>query len=313
MDTTRLSEARPYDTTIITGPNEIILQPFTKNELDGFERYSWVLKRCIDFSTHLIHDYSEYILTECETTVGTIFRALVVRCDGIRQMILSGSGEQGGILLRSVIESGLSLLYCIKDISKTKYRTECYRYSHILAEISEYRFIANTKDASENIKSMAADRLQSLERIKAGENFRHIQLDFDLYRKEKKKRPNWYSLDGGPSDFLHLAKHLNFEQVYYMYKKYSQRVHATDGMDGIFLVDDDFPVTTPLRFPKELPILRNMTVSILIKCIDGFTETLFPAYRARYQNWYDRQIKKHIIDERKFDIEWIKDGSKKTL
>lgn len=300
-----------FDTTVISSPHSVILQPYSASELQSFARYASQLTRLINFGTHLIHDFADCSLSAPETIALSLLRGTVVRADGVRQLIETGSGEQAGIVLRSMLESTLLLLFLLNDEAEFEARSVAYSFCRFKADRAEYAFAESHKDCPPSAQSKAAACIAEIDKILLRSEFDGVRSDFQAAKAAKSSK-SWYSLRGGPQNLKDLADHVGCSIWYYMYKKMSLRTHASDGMDGVTLIQPDFPVTTPLRYPIEIGIVDNMACAMMIKSLRAFIKTRFPAYSTRFAYWYDLQIKKNVLANPGIAIEWVIDGDTKS-
>jgi len=155
-------------------------------------------------------------------------------------------------------------------------------------EISEYFKLPsfpNLAQAIQNLESLLID------------NPNYQVADLEYQRLKSRRKPNWYSLFGGPPDLRQLARHLNRGAQYdILYRHWSQISHAGDLSRFLTKTSEGSPAFKPLRNPEELKHISVMASSFIL----GATKKILGKFRAGEMaslgRWYVREARKrHVV------------------
>ncbi len=230
-----------------TEPNlDFIPRDINESEFkEILDQYSSVLVELVNFVSHVAKWCSEKIHGEEELApLYLSFRHIFELIDAISVLVKYACIEPCKILLRAVLESVLAVKYIMEKDTKvrgTDFMTCCWHheinelrkgnpddsmYKQLVAIIRKTDYIKEkqlpeTPNAKERIKILE-DHLTSSEYMESEKEFQHLKNAIN-------KKPNWYSMHGGPSNIQELACHLGWSLEYeILYREWSGLVHGFD-------------------------------------------------------------------------------------
>ncbi len=275
--------------------------------------YSAILQKIGDIlDTNIC--YGSNVLVESENNpkgdqsdlvVLTIYRFILDNLDGVSILFKNGSIDTTGILLRSIFEGLLALLYILEE--ETELRALSYQVAHYHKEIANFRKIDSNTVEGKKLRSLLKEegieevesfdyriRLDRIENILKHPKFQPIEEE---WQKKKKK---WFSLFGGPENIFELAEHFNFVSAYeLLYRHWSNDIHGLAALDYIREGEDGDIYLCYLRDQKNLytysicalNFVSEATLQMITKYLPdkisefkNFNESCFADYTILFQS-----------------------------
>ena len=205
-----------------------------------------------------------------------LYRQIIEMADGIEVLASSSCSEATLPLLRSMLEALLSLEYMLKEDYKR--RSLSWLCSYVHKRIENYERVDPTTDRGKELKERlereggygatgfpSSKYVERLRELLAG-NLRTIDEEYKHQKKgQKKSRPNWYSLFGGPTDLRKLARQVSKEGYYdLLYQDWSSVTHVTDLSRFLTKTSGGGGGFHPIRYPENVKDYTWLAVSFLV-------------------------------------------------
>ena len=236
-----------------------------------------------------------------------VFRHLLELFDSVKIQIAECSPATAALQLRAMFEALLTIEYLTENKAKTGERAIAYRFQvqrqrkrfylsqdPNTAEGKELReFIANSPYAGElktpDLKELA-DRLRRIDEILDTKEYRAIAK---AYKKAEKKirHPPWYSLHGGPTSIMKLARYLKHADWYrLLYGEWSERSHAVDVIDRILTHKSTGAAVRPLRDLSEFNSTVDFVMTFALDTMRAIIRHYRPSDEEEQKAWYRSEI-----------------------
>lgn len=125
----------------------------------------------------------------------------------------------------------------------------------------------------------------------------HLVDIVDAYKKHSNRRPNWFSLFGGPNTVRDLAEHLDKRDLYdLLYREWSSTTHSDGGLQKI-IRPHDAPgkiYIRNLRHPDGLGVAHNLTVNFLTQTVLLMTNRFREDEFKERNEWYKREVRSKL-------------------
>lgn len=205
----------------------------------------------------------------------------------ISALIRASGVDPCKILLRCVFEALLSTEYILEE--DTEKRGMAFLVCHVQQRMRLYEKVDPSTEPGrswrenvrrdKSLKGFEFARIpdcqpfrERLSRVLTSPNYADAAREYERLRREKRHRPRWYQLFGGPANLEEMSRRLNSLAVYdQIYRNWSGAVHGTDLLAGrlqkgesgtadianINLVSEG-PTVTLVSVALGLRMLRNM-------------------------------------------------------
>lgn len=290
---------------------EIILRKFTST-----------IDEIVDLGTHLLKIDYELIREGKDNNIPTaFFRNCLELADGISILMKSSSIEPSKLLLRTLFENSISLIYMIQKDEKKRVHSYLVWKAHqdiqickrlIDEEQMSREFVKQLEKENSNFKLNDIRDLNGiLKTINAKEEllklpfYESVEQEFQRLKiKYKKPVKNWYSLYDGPKDFAMLCEEMNSTLHYHFnYKKYSQNVHGMNVLNAFIPLDNDRAQLKQIRDFKDCREVFIGVIDIIMNLYFEFIEKRIPNEISNYPEWSKTFFEKFesTLNETKFN------------
>ena len=240
-------------------------------------------------------------------TCHVLYRQIIEATDGVEVLLSQCCAVPAVPILRSSFEALLSLIYVLEDDAKYALRSDAWvvgyaRQRRAFFEILDpqtnkgktfVQFMMDSPSKRERL-NISAEAIRSarvrLDKLLADPKYHEIDAE---YTRQKKRRPEWYSLFGGPQTLYELAKHFHFWPEYeLLYRQWSRSVHAQDPLHSLTPAMPGQTFLDKLRQPKDLPFTGYFAAMFLI----GSTTRMLTFFRPDEdaKPWYNEQVSSSI-------------------
>lgn len=243
-------------------------------------RMSQLIDKTVDAAAQVIDNQHQQQLAQDDIPPLMLMRHTATHALGISSLVRIGLSEPTLTMLRSMMESALSLKYMLTD-DRVR-RAQCYWVCHWRNALSAMEQHDPDKESGNHWQAIAKNDifLGSMESTadlgelrravdsKKGLLADHPYLDIDTewkqYFKKHNRPPHWYTLDGGPRSLRQLAKSVGAEATYLsLYGQFSARVHAADSTEGLG-VENGRAFVKHFYHPEGIENAVTMCVSLLL-------------------------------------------------
>lgn len=271
-------------------------------------QYSSALEEVINFASHVANWCSEKIHGGEELAPLCLsFRHIFELIDAISLLVKYSCIEPCKNLLRSVFESVLAVRYILEkntDIRGTDFMTCCWHheinelrkgdpddniYKKLLAII---RKTVNMKDKRLPETPNVKERIKILEAHLNSSKYVESEKEYTRLKKSTGRKPDWYSMHGGPSNIECLASHLGLALQYEIYyREWSGLVHGFDIIiDNIEAAGHDQALLSQIRLPTNAFDVTQKAMNFGLEIIPLFVEYFVPEKAQEMKDWYLKEI-----------------------
>jgi hypothetical protein len=268
-----------------------------------------MLKEMVNYSIDaLLRCMSSGTVTQNEdenNAVFTLYRNMIEFTDGIEVLISNSCQEPAIIILRSIFESYMGLLYILQDKTHYAQRSLSWLIFDIHKRIDEYNRLDPTTTKGKEFKAgLEKERIAGNNSISiipkekldsARKNLLDLIAKPHLINVEEeyshRKNQNWFSLFEGPVNRLKLAEDLHLSGQYdLLYRYWSKIAHGEDFNSFTKVTQNGQSGVKPLRDSKEMDQITIFTVIYLMDA----TRELLKKFREGESilKWYIREIQK---------------------
>lgn len=229
-----------------------------------------------------------------------LYQHIIEMTDGVEVLIANGCSGPTLPLLRSTLEALLSLEYMLKEDYKR--RSLSWLCSYVHKRIEGYELLDPSTRRGQEFKTTLeregdttvpspslSGNADKLRRMLSNE-LRDIETE---YQKQKKGKPNWYSLYGGPNNVRELAIHLN-KLGYYdaLYSGWSSTMHATDASRFLTRTSEGKGGFHPLRYPGSLKDYAWLAATFMAMATGLMVQKFRPG--EDLSRWYKEEVKERL-------------------
>jgi hypothetical protein len=248
-----------------------------------------------------------------------LYRIAAESTDSIDELIQRSCSLGALPLVRTAFEATLCLEYI--NTTDSARRGLCWLYVYVLNRSKSYRLLKSTTHSGQTFSTAwkkqfgkafkepdGIDKvMKNLESGMSKPHFRPITEEFDRMKSAKKK-PEWYSLFGGPSNLRDMAISLNHEVDYdLLYRYWSSVAHANDASHFLTKRLDRGAAFWGMRHPTEIPQIALFAAQFLLKS----TISMLARYRPSedLKSWYLTDIKPRmdLLTNTRYDINSIEE------
>lgn len=273
---------------------------------DIIEKVSPLLQELVNYATNA--------LARCATSkslsgkqdedvaVLALYRQMIELTDGI-EVLLSQSCAMAAIpLLRSSFEASLSIEYILENEANYVQRSLSWVVGYVHKRIDMYERLDPSTNKGQEAKKLfdddvfastipmapAAEVQAAKARLQSMLTKPHLQPIETEHCKYK--RPEWYSLFGGPNDLRSLAQWLRRGAQYeLLYRQWSMSVHGQDFLSFRDRTDRGEPAIRRLRDPGEISEIASFAALFLLGATKSILRKLRPGEDIAL--WYKRDVR----------------------
>jgi uncharacterized protein DUF5677 len=236
------------------------------------------------------------------------FRLFLELLDSIIIQFAECAPAPAALQLRAMFETLLTLQYVVQDRDKTRSRALAYLYR---VELQRKHFYLsqnpNTAEGKAVRQAIAddpfskqwkpADTPDSAKRVKEIDAlldrppFKEIGEESERTKRQRGRRPTWYSLYGGPRNIGELAQLMKRGAAYeFLYREWSERGHSSDAIDRILTNNADGPAARSLRDPTEFNSSIDFAIDFAIEAARLFMRYYRPHEELGFTKWVMTEI-----------------------
>lgn len=278
-----------------------------------------VIEEMVDYAEHIFTSLSNSKWNESKySPVFTTFMHFIDIADSIASLIRIGNRMTTNILLRSLFEAGLSLIYMIESPVEKGVIAYKVAYAHsALTEmrksdkkeqagkefINKYEQFTGQKFQSKDFNSQAAPLLNYLSKPTIKE------VDQEYKKMKKNSRTiNWYSVFDGPVNLEKLAEKVEgMWPIYqFVYKEGSKDVHGSATLKNISFSEEE-SFLPGVRNPSQIEQEGSFSISLIFKVYHHLTFNLEHQDHEALIQWYALNIKerhKLFVKDINFTVEY---------
>lgn len=292
----------------VVHPHPHILHRGTRGHETLAAQFGALIDSCVDFGTHLVAGLLEgEKVPPYRVTASLMLREFLAHLDGSSALVRIGCPEPTKVVLRSVFEAYLNLLYLLVD--DTERRSLCYVLAAKHQSIgflkrrdpstSQGRDIVDAiaRDTSAfKISRLSTADLPTVEQIETElrtEPFAEIEEEWVRTRREAGGRSlKWYQLFNGPRNLWTLADRVGRAALYdLLYRQWSALAHTESVLSNVEMLGPTEAAIPSLRDASELQLLSSVAASLALACFKDVIDRTMASRLPHYLAWYAQEIK----------------------
>jgi len=225
--------------------------------------------------------------------------------DGVEVLLDSSCVVAARTSLRSAFEASLGLRYVLESdfeqralayvVADLKERIRWYEEMDPDTEAGQrFREVMGVSEETSDFPFPTPDhcRAQSenLSEMLDEDGFKDISEEYDA-TAERRKRPPWYSLFGGPANLRELAVHMGEGDSYLvLYRTWSRTTHGTDLYRQLTAGPDGVPSVRVIRCPLEMPTVYALASGIGVKAARAVLGHYRSGELEQASRWYLTEV-----------------------
>ena len=281
------------------------------------------LIEAVNYATHILKwDIQKKREGKDFSIPSIFFRNIIELADSISILLKKSSIDPGKIVLRSLFENCLGLLYLLDKHEDQ--RSHSFMVWKTKKEIKYYKQFISDHPSNAELKArlkkdnlgISLDQFYDLDEIKRilrkkaellkKPKFKDVSLEFERSHRIK-KNPEWFSLFNGPKNIQALAEHFNKHiEYHFFYRKYSENVHATDVTKAFAKISKDQAQIIQIRDFQHYKDLFTHTCNYLLLSMNEIINKRLPERRNEFLIWYSAFKPMEIEAREKFTIRYKK-------
>lgn len=277
-------------------------------------------KKIIDIASPLLQEeinYATNAFQRCQASaVGAADEHLPVLAsyyhvigmtDGIEVLISQSCAVPAIPLLRSSFEALLTIEYILEGDYQR--RAFAWLVCYVRDRLSQYERLDPSHQTGKEFRTtLAADKVSKFMSLpsfpnlaQAIQNLRSLLINNPNYQVadseyRRKRKPDWYSLFGGPSNLRDLARHLNRGAQYdVLYRSWSRISHADDLSRFLTQTKEGFPAFTPLRNHEELKQVSKLASAFIFDATMKMIGKFRAGERSSLGRWWVREARERHL------------------
>ena len=213
-------------------------------------------------------------------------------------------------LLRSSFDAQLGIDYILEE--EYKQRSFAWMVGYVHQRLDGYETIdPSTQRGQEFVTNLQDDMvgkwmevpsfldlpqaINNLEALLTQPNYRSAEKEYQSVRK-KKRRPNWYSLYGGPRNLRELAKYVHRGSQYdFLYRYWSRVAHAGDLSRYLTRTSKGTLAFEPLRNAKDLRQVSIFAANFILDATRKILGKFRPGEEGSIKRWYLQEIRERFL------------------
>jgi hypothetical protein len=265
------------------------------------------MDRCVNYGTHLVLKCDRAGQEKQVLAAVMLGLHAVEVLDAIAILIRKCCVDPAKNLLRSQMEAMFAIQYMAQSDSERK--AIQYVVAHAHGRIDLYQKMDPTTERGKQlIAQLKKDstfhelnivqldtraNIENLQNMLARAEYAEAETNWQQMRQQKNGRIPWYSLYSGPKNIEELAVAVGDSAWYQiLYRMYSGEIHATNALGSLHATRE---VTRgeyqPLRYPTDLPVVSQITISMALRTYRALIEMLLPNEKEEYAKWFVKEIK----------------------
>jgi len=236
------------------------------------------------------------------------YRHLLEMLDSVIIQVTECAPSPAGLQLRSMFDALLTVQFITEDKSKSVQRAYALLYEVQIQRRRFYRSQKSNTEEGRRLREFIADDsfatqwkpydepdlddyIREVEEMLEMPIFKATAAEYRRLKKEKSRKPNWYSLYGGPQHVSELAKVLKRGAAYEMlYKEWSERSHSIDAIDRFLTHNTNGAAVRALRDPTEITANIDFAICFSVDAARFLIDYYRPAERSAFDKWVREEI-----------------------
>ena len=232
--------------------------------------------------------------------------------DGIEVLISQSCPIPAIPLLRSSFEALLTIDYILE--AEYQQRSFAWLVEYVHTRLKAYEMLdTSLKSGQAFLATLSTDEIgdymklppmpdlpraiENLESLLSEPNYQTAEYEYQrLKRKNKKRKPEWYSLFGGPPNLRALSRHLDHGAIYdFLYRHWSNITHAGDLSRFLTRNSKGSSAFKSLRNPEDIKQVSNYAASLILHTTKKMLGKFRPGEERNFGKWYIQEIRGRFL------------------
>ncbi|BCC13992.1 hypothetical protein BC30048_4419 [Bacillus cereus] len=266
------------------------------------------LSRSINFSVDLMHKLEvRDNLTIEQKIILSIYRKLIEQIDGNFILADHQSRSPSIVMIRSALETYLSLKYITQQKKFIRDRSLCYYVGYLKNQKIVYTNILKNPPkrvtfSNENFE----DKIIKIDQLLKSPVFKKVLIQWEITKNNLNKKfknnhePKWYSLFNGPTSIKQLVNKLNDTKIYNYYEVLSLEAHgyeALNGLNNTDIVNEPFSFK-PIRNTENFDHFAGMAKTLCTSASHEVIKYMSPELNSEFIKFMGEigVIEKHLSE-----------------
>lgn len=236
---------------------------------------------------------------------------IIEMTDGIDVLVSESCPIPAIPLLRSSFEAGLTIDYILQSeyqqrafswlVVYVHNRLDQYQTLNVTAQTGKEFLDDLEKDwAGQYMKLPPMDDLpaiiENLQSLLEDPNYVTVEAEYQRLKGTRKRKPDWYSLYGGPANLRDLSRRLaRGAQYAILYRSWSQITHAGDISRYLTRSATGGAAFLPLRNNKEIGTVAQHATSFILDATMKMLRKFRPGESSNLKKWYMGEIRQRYL------------------
>ncbi|MBI5683759.1 MAG: hypothetical protein HZC54_01635 [Verrucomicrobia bacterium] len=282
-----------------------------------FNDLTSLLKEVIDYGTDLIpRAYANSPKDgKAACLIFILLRQCLMHLDGVEILVLAGNASSARLQLRSLWEITILVEWILAKDTDAKIRhffvanIRRERQRHLIGlpntpEATKYPDIAKFLSTSEELVRRIPSQIQVLDKLLLQPDLKPVDDKFQEYYTKHGYDKDWFKVYGLPSQSISLraiAKSISKEFEYtWVYRPFSDDVHASDMWRSIQLGAGNRVWLTPIREPQGIPETVQFAISFTARLYEMILNQYRPNeaadnFKRKKAEWEPRVRKQYHV------------------
>jgi len=231
--------------------------------------------------------------------------------DGIEVLISQSCPVPAIPLLRSSFEALVTIDY----ILEAEYQQGSFAWlvQYVHTRLKEYEMLDTSRKSGQDfLATLATDEIgdymklppmpdlpqaiENLESLLSQPNYQTVESEYQRLKRANHRKPEWYSLFGGPRNLRELSRHVGRGAQYdFLYRYWSQITHAGDLSRFLTRTSEGSPAFKPIRNPADIKDFSIVTAYFVLDATRKVLGKFRPGEERNFRKWYIQEIRGRFL------------------
>ncbi len=288
------------------------------------ERARVEAKKTIDIASPLLQElvnYATNAFQRCQAAstgephedlpVLVSYLHVIEMTDGIEVLVSQSCPIPAIPLLRSSFEAQLTIDYILE--ADYQRRSFAWLVCYVHDRLSSYEMLDPSHQRGEDFAaSISVDEIsgffsfpqfpdlpnaiQNLKSLLGKPNYQLVESEYQRVKRKNKRKPEWYSLFGGPNNLRELSRHTGHAAKYDgLYRYWSRIIHAGDLSRFLTRTSEGSPAFEPLRNPKDMEVVSSLAAWVILHATRKLLGKFRTGETESLRRWYIQEVRDRYL------------------
>jgi len=226
--------------------------------------------------------------------------------DGIEVLISQSCPVPAIPLLRSSFEALVTIDYILE--AEYQQRSFAWLVQYVHTRLKEYEMLDTSRKSGQDfLATLSTDKIgdymklppmsdlpqaiENLESLLSQPNYQTVESEYQRLKKTNHRKPEWYSLFGGPHNLRELSRHVGRGAQYdILYRYWSQITHAGDLSRFLTRTNEGSPAFKPIRNLEDIKYVSGYAARQILSTTRKMLGKFRPGEERSFLKWYSQEI-----------------------